>query len=170
MKFDCNILIMYYVTDEMILDIEDYIQEKYNPPQNETVLLFQTVSPEVLDKESLDVIIETPVETFQDTLFKMIKDKNLDEVEIYKQGNISRQLFSKIRSEKDYHPTKNTVFALAIGMHLTIDETSELLDVAGYTFTSASKMDLIIQYFMYHNNYNIFAINEVLDKYELETL
>ncbi len=65
---------------------------------------------------------------------------------------------------------KNTVFALAIGMHLTIDETSELLDVAGYAFTSASKMDLIIQYFMYHTNYNIFAINEVLNKCGLETL
>ena len=161
---------MNYVTDEMILDLEDYLQEKYNPPQNETVLLFQTVSHEILDKESLDEIIKTPIETFQDKLFKMIKEKNLDEVEIYKKGNISRQLFSKIRSEKDYHPNKNTIFALAIGMHLTIDETIELLDIAGYSFTSTSKTDLIIQYFMYRKNYDIFIINEVLDKYKQATL
>ena len=55
-------------------------------------------------------------------------------------------------------------------MRLTIDETSVLLDIAGYAFTTASKTDIIIQYFMYQNNYNIFAINEVLDKYGLEDL
>lgn len=62
------------------------------------------------------------------------------------------------------------MISLAIGMELNIDETSELLEKAGYTFSSASKADLIIQYFIYHKNYNIFAINEVLEKYGLEIL
>ena len=100
----------------------------------------------------------------------MIRDKKINEVEMYKKGNISRQLFSKIKSEKDYHPTKNTVFSLAIGMELNIDETSELLAKAGYAFSTSSKIDLIIQYFMYHKNYNLFIINKVLDKYGFETL
>lgn len=159
---------MKYVTDDLLTDIEDFLMEKYETSKQ--VMLFQTVSPDVLSEMPLQDIIATQKETFQDKLFETIKDKNLDEVEIYKRGNISRQLFSKIRSEKDYHPTKNTVFALAIGMELTIDETSELLDAAGYVFTSTSKTDLIIQYFMYHKNYNIFAINEVLDKYGLDVL
>lgn len=119
---------------------------------------------------TIESIAESKIETFQDKLFSMIKEKQLDEVEIYKHGNISRQLFSKIRSEKDYHPTKNTVFSLAIGMGLNIDETSELLEKAGYTFSSASKADLIIQYFLYHKNYDIFAINEVLERYGFEIL
>lgn len=157
---------MKYASEELLTDIEDFLLEKYDPPKNYGEILFQTVNPDFLENNTLEELIETPVETFQDRLFKMIKEKNLDEVEIYKKGNISRQLFSKIRSEKDYHPNKNTIFALAIGMHLTIDETSELLDIAGYSFTSTSKTDLIIQYFMYRNNYDIFTINEVLDKYE----
>ena len=72
-----------------------------------------------------------------------MREKNLDEVEVYKKGNISRQLFSKIKSEKDYHPAKNTIFSLAIGMELSISETSELLEKAGYSFSSAIKSDLI---------------------------
>lgn len=83
---------------------------------------------------------------------------------------MSRKLFSKIRSEKNYHPSKNTIFSLAIGMKLNIDETAKLLDSAGYAFTSASKTDLIVQYFLYHKKYDIFATNEVLDKYELDIL
>lgn len=157
---------MRYATEELLTDIEDYLLEKYEEADPRFVIHFQTVSRDFLENNTLEELIETPVETFQDKLFKMIKEKNLDEVEIYKKGNISRQLFSKIKSEKDYHPNKNTIFALAIGMHLTIDETSELLDIAGYSFTSTSKTDLIIQYFMYRNNYDIFTINEVLDKYE----
>ena len=160
---------MTYVSDSVLIDIEDFLLEKYEQPQPNRIL-FQTVQQDVLENQTLEELIKTPSITFQDKLFEMIKEKKLDEVEIYKKANISRQLFSKIRSEKDYHPTKNTVFALAISMGLTIDETSELLDTAGYTFTSTSKTDLIIQYFMYRNNYNIFAINEVLDKYKLDIL
>lgn len=89
---------------------------------------------------------------------------------MYKKVNMSRQLFSKIKSEKDYHPTKNTVFLLALGMELTVDETFELLEKAGYAFSSSCKFDLIIQYFILHKNYNIYAINEVLDKYGLGIL
>ena len=160
---------MKYVTEEFLEDIEDYLLEKYEYEYEQPLqhILFQTVD---YSKITIENIVKTDVETFQDKLFQMIKDKNLDEVEIYKKGNISRQLFSKIRSEKDYHPAKNTVFSLAIGMELNIDEASELLEKAGFAFSSASKADLIIQYFMYHKNYNIFAINEVLEKYGLETL
>ena len=168
--FLCNTKFMKYITENILSDIEDFLLEKYNSPTVEGTLLFQTISRNDLEKSSLQELIETPAETFQDKLFNMIKTKNLDEVEIYKRANISRQLFSKIRSEKNYHPAKNTIFSLAIGMKLNIDETSELLDIAGYTFTSASKTDLIIQYFLHHNNHNIFAINEVLYKYELEIL
>lgn len=156
---------MKYVTDELLADIEDYLLEKYKPQTQQ--ILFQTVD---YSNVTITDLVNSEVESFQDKLFQMIKEKNLDEVEIYKKGNISRQLFSRIRSEKDYHPAKNTVLSLAIGMELNIDETSELLEKASFAFSSASKADLIIQYFMYHKNYNIFAINEVLEKYGLETL
>ncbi len=171
-KFHCISVNMKYVTNELLLDIEDYLLERYEEPKQ--VILFQTVYSCIetgFDTNmTIEDIAEKKVETFQDKLFQMIRDKKINEVEMYKKGNISRQLFSKIKSEKDYHPTKNTVFSLAIGMELNIDETSELLAKAGYAFSTSSKLDLIIQYFMYHKNYNLFIINEVLDKYGFETL
>ena len=161
---------MKYVTEEQLLDIQKFLNEKYK--ERTPTILFQTEAfASGFDSEmSINDIVETKVESFQDRLFQMIREKQLDEVEMYKRGNISRQLFSKIKSEKDYHPTKNTVFSLAIGMKLNIDEASELLEKAGYSFSSANKGDLIIQYFLYHKSYNIFAINEVLDKYGFEVL
>lgn len=165
---------MQYASNELLLDIEDYLLERYEEPKPENHILFQTVYSCVETGFDTDMtindIVEKKVETFQDKLFQLIQEKNIDEVEMYKKGNISRQLFSKIKSKKDYYPRKDTVFSLAIGMELSIDETSELLSKAGYVFNSSCKPDLIIQYFMYHKNYNIFAINEVLDKYGYKTL
>ena len=125
-RFDSIIKIIQYVTDELLLDIEDYLLERYEKPKPEPELLFQVVHTDIETGFDTDMtikdIVEKKVETFQDKLFQMIRDKNIDEVEMYKKGNISRQLFSKIKSKKNYHPTKNTVFALAIGMELGIDE------------------------------------------------
>ena len=159
---------MNYLSDELLLDLDSFIQKFYRDPRVEGTILFQTAAC-CYDLE-LDSYLEQKRITFQDKLFEMIREKNLDEVEVYKKGNISRQLFSKIKSEKDYHPTKNTIFSLAIGMELSISETSELLEKAGYSFSSAIKSDLIIQFFMGNKNYNIFAINEALDKYGFSPL
>ena len=154
---------MNYLTEELLLDLDSFIQKYYKDPRVNQEMLFQTSG--VCYSIDLDKYLEQKRKTFQDKLFEMITEKNLNEVEVYKKANISRQLFSKMKSEKDYHPTKNTIFALAIGMELSIDETSVLLEKAGYAFSSAIKSDLIIQYFIGSKNYNIFAINEALDKY-----
>ena len=162
---------MQYATDELLLDIEDYLLERYEKPEPE--ILFQMVHTDIETGFDTDMTIKDLVEKklkhSKINFFQMIHEKQIDEVAIYKKGNISRQLFSKIKSEKDYHPKKNTVFSLAIGMELNIDETSELLAKAGFAFSSSTKLDLIVQYFMYRNNYNIFVINEILDKYGFET-
>lgn len=155
---------MKYLTENQLSELEDYLLKNYVDPKNVDKICFQAAyNP--FEGKSLEDVIKEPVETFQDKLFSMIKEKNLDEVEVYKNANITRQAFSKIRSEKDYHPAKNTVFSLAIGMKLSIDETSELLKKAGYSFSSANKAALIVQYFIYHKIYNIDAVNEALEKY-----
>ena len=166
--FHCISVIMNYVTEDLLHNLEDYLLKNYIAPGTERKILFQ--ESYVCCDIDLDAYLKEKCKTFQDKLFEMIKANNLDEVEIYKKGNISRQLFSKIKSEKDYHPTKNTVFSLAIGMELSIDETSVLLEKAGYAFSSAIKSDLIVKYFIEHRIYNIFAINEALDKYGFKTL
>lgn len=108
--------------------------------------------------------------SFSQKLMKMIDERGLTDSEVYKAANFSKQVFSKIRSDKNYHPKKSTALAFAVALKLTLAETDELLECAGYTLTRSDKTDIIVSYFIESGNYNIFEINTVLFDYDLALL
>ena len=113
-------------------------------------------------KATLDEMLKSMDKGFADTLFDYIDAKGMNDVDCYKNANIDRKTFSKIRCNKNYKPSKQTALSFAIALHLTLDETNHLLSTVGMTLSHSSKFDVIVSYFIENGKYDIFEINETL--------
>ncbi|MDR2569506.1 MAG: hypothetical protein LBD23_04290 [Oscillospiraceae bacterium] len=114
----------------------------------------------------LDDLVGNLDEPFSKTLLRLIDTTGKKDSEIYNRANIDRRLFSKIRNNTQYTPSKPTVLAFAIALELNLDQTEDLLERAGFALSRSRKFDVIMEYFIRNQKYNIFEINEVLLSYD----
>ena len=115
-----------------------------------------------LEETSLEEILKQREKTFSEYLLDLLNERDGKDSEVYKRAEVSRQLFSKIVSNRDYQPTKNTVIQLALGLELDVAGTQKLLARAGYALTRSSKTDLVVRYYIERKVYSIPFINEAL--------
>ena len=111
---------------------------------------------------SLEDIVKHIGETFQQQLFRLIDERGRDEVEVYKKAGKDKRFFSKIRSNINYQPSKHTVFAFALSLQLSLDETKDLLASAGFALSPSNRFDLIMQYVLEQRIYDLLKIDCIL--------
>ena len=125
-----------------------------------------SVSAEMSSDASLDDALKMQDESFSQMLLRKIDETGMTDSDCYNKAMVDRRLFSKIRSDPEYHPRKTTVIAFALALELPPDEFNEMLVKAGYSLSRSQKFDIIIMFHIEHGIYNIDCINDALYSFD----
>lgn len=175
-----KVLEEYGVTDKSSVR-ETEIEQLYNslrkerranmmPPMLAMPYFSSTAASKQSVSKKLEEVLAKTDAGFSETLLKLIDRTGKKDSDIYKKANVDRKLFSKIRNNPDYKPSKTTALAFAIALELDLEETREFLARAGFALSHSSKFDIIIEYFISNKNYNMFEINETLFTFDQNLL
>ena len=167
----------YEIGGKLFADIAAYIDERYVDAHTDlrrvSVVenrMLSACEAAPMAASGLDEALAHLDAGFSETLLKLIDRSGKKDSEIYKKANVDRKLFSKIRSNPAYRPSKSTAVAFAVALELSLPETRDLIARADYALSASSKFDVIVEYFIARKNYNIFEINEALFAFDQSLL
>ncbi|WP_430788334.1 hypothetical protein VBD025_00675 [Virgibacillus flavescens] len=154
------------------LELQKYVEAHLELGVSNNMPLYSKdiILKEVSEYEIEEFIKKKRKPEFKQVLFTYIDKAGLTDPEVYNKIGMDRKHFSKIRTTQNYRPGKNTILALAIGLELTTNETVDLLSAAGYSFSDSDITDLVVQYCLEKNIYDIDDVNVALESYKLNPL
>lgn len=124
----------------------------------------------LFDERELRRMVQKADAGFSETLLKLIDKSGEKDSDVYKRANVDRKLFSKIRNNPQYKPSKATAVAFAIALELDLEETKDFIGRAGYALSRSNTFDIIIEYFITHEHYDIYEINMMLFEFDQSLL
>ena len=173
----------FQIGEKLFSDVASYIDQNYVDEHADSArerfgrrksALFEEAPAPMMAMRQPDVGLDQALsqldEGFSQTLLRKIDQRGMTDAQCYKKANIDRKLFSKIKSNPAYRPSKPTVLAFAVALELPLEEAEELLRRAGFALSHASKFDVIVEYFISREQYDIFTINEALFAFDQSLL
>lgn len=130
----------------------------------------ETATPRCRTSTQLSEIVEQTDVSFHGKLFQLIDERGFKEPTVYKAADISRQQFSQIRSNPNYHPTRNAAIRFALALKLDYEATQEFLSSAGYTLTQSNPADIIVKCCIDRGEFDTVKINSELYERNLPLL
>ena len=153
--------------DKAIVDINNLGEKRIEPKEDvssssEDIRYSLDVSS-IISEESFSEWENSVYEiSFQEQLFNYIERKGITNREFYKAAHLDRKLFSAIKNNIDYQPSKETAVACCFGLKLSLKEARDLLGLAGFELSLAIRWDKVVYYSLENEIYDFDSINYLL--------